>query len=250
MCTGGDATTADSVTLSEGQNATCTITNTAIPSTLTLVKVVDDGESGATAVPADWTLTAANGPTTVTGPGNSASVTNQEIPVGDYALSEDGPDGYTASDWTCVGATVTADSFTVGLGADVTCTITNTAIAPTLTLIKVVDNGTTGADATATDWTLTADGPVTLSGATGDATITAADAKIGSYDLSEAGPSGYDATDWTCTGATSSTATSVDLSLADEATCTITNTAQPSLLTLVKTVTNDDGGDARRPTGR
>ncbi len=157
------------MTLSEGQNATCTITNTAIPSTLTLVKVVDDGESGATAVPADWTLTAADGPTTVTGAGNSASVTNQEIPVGDYALSEDGPDGYTASDWTCEGATVTAalvdrrprrrrhvhdHQHRDRAHAD-------------------VDQGGRQrhdrSDATATDWTLTADGPVTLTGATGDA---------------------------------------------------------------------------------
>ena len=45
-----------------GGNVTCTITNTAPAARLTLVKTVTN-DSGGTAVPANWTLTAA-GPTT------------------------------------------------------------------------------------------------------------------------------------------------------------------------------------------
>ncbi len=55
MCTGGAATTATSVTLTEGQDATCTITNTAQLPHLTLVKTVTN-DNGGTAVPTDWTL--------------------------------------------------------------------------------------------------------------------------------------------------------------------------------------------------
>ena len=72
--------------------------------------------------------------------------------------------------------------------------------------------------------------------------------QVGTYDLSEDGPDGYTASDWVCTGATVTTADSVTLGLAQNATCTITNTAQPPHLTLVKTVTNDNGGT--RPADR
>ncbi|GAA3617811.1 hypothetical protein GCM10022236_20050 [Microlunatus ginsengisoli] len=244
-CTGGELT-GTSVVVPNGGDVTCTITNTAQPATLTLVKVVDNGDTGAAAAPADWTLSAA-GPDTVTGDGNSPEVTDQTVQVGDYDLSEaGGPDGYTASDWVCTGADVSAaTSVTVAPGDDVTCTITNTAIAPTLTLIKVVDNGDTGATTEATAWTLTAvNGASTISGVTGNGDVTGAAAIVGTYDLSESGPPGYDASDWVCTGGQSSSATSVTLGLDDDATCTITNTAGQPRLTLIKTVTNDDGGTA------
>ncbi len=44
------------------------------------------------------------------------------------------------SDWVCVGAPVANGTVSIGLGQDVTCTITNTAVAPTLTLVKEVTN--------------------------------------------------------------------------------------------------------------
>src|SRR5204862_285491 len=83
----------DSLVLPNGTSATCTIDNDDQPATLTLVKVVDDRDTGATHVPGDWTLTA-NGPTDVSGPGNSPQVTDQTVDAGSYALSESGePDG-------------------------------------------------------------------------------------------------------------------------------------------------------------
>ena len=55
--------------------------------------------------------------------------------------SETGPTGYTASGWSCTGAaTSTATSVDLAPGENATCTITNTAIAPTLTLVKTVVN--------------------------------------------------------------------------------------------------------------
>ena len=92
-------------------------------------------------------------------------------------------------------------------GGVVRCTITNTAVSPTLTLVKVVDNGTTGATTPATEWTLSAAGPTPISGATGSPAVTAAPVQVGTYNLAESGPTGYTASDWVCTGAATSTTT-------------------------------------------
>ena len=81
---------------------------------------------------------------------------------------------------------------TLSEGQSATCTITNTAIAPQLTLVKQVDNGTTGGTAVATDWTLTATGPTNLSGQSGSPAVTDATVQVGSYLLAESGgPAGY-----------------------------------------------------------
>jgi hypothetical protein len=246
-CTGATSFTAGSVTLALDQDAICTIVNVAIPPTLTLVKVVVN-DHGGTAADTDWTLTA-TGPTTVSGATGSTSVTGAPVEIGTYRLSETGPAGYSASAWRCVnslGQTVpgpTPGSVTLHLAQDVTCTITNTDIAPRLTLVKHVVNAH-GGTATATEWTLTADGPVIISGATGSTEVTNVAVDAGTYDLSESGPPGYSASDWSCTGATSFTAASVTLSLAEHATCEITNTDIAPRLTLVKQVVNAHGGTA------
>ena len=67
--------------------------------------------------------------------------------------------------------------------------------------MKVVDNGTTGGTAVATDWTLAATGPTTIIGPTGTPAVTAAPVQVGSYTLAEAGgPAGYQPSAWTCVG--------------------------------------------------
>ena len=175
-----------------------------------------------------------------------AAVTNAVVNAGTYALSETGgPTGYTASAWTCTGGTLTGTSVAVTNGGNVTCTINNNDQPATLTLVKTVDNGDTGATAVPADWTLSATGPTPVSGALATrprsphATVNA-----GTYTLSETGgPAGYTASAWTCTGGTV-TASSVAIANGGDVTCTITNNAQPASLTLVKTVTNDNGGTA------
>ena len=92
-----------------------------------------DNGSGTTYQPGDFDLTAdpqdIDGQAPVTGPGNSAAVTNQTVFAGSYELSEDGPDGFLGSIWECTGGVVDGAIVTVPNGGNVTCTITNTAIS-------------------------------------------------------------------------------------------------------------------------
>src|SRR5256885_3840232 len=62
-----------------------------------------------------------------------------------YALSEtNGPSGYSAGSWSCSGGgTQSGASITLGLAANVTCTINNNDTAPQLTLVKTVDRKST-----------------------------------------------------------------------------------------------------------
>ena len=177
--------------LEAGESGVCTYTNEDVQPTLTLVKVVDNGTGAGSALPGDWTLSA-DGPTPITGETGTAPVTSAGVDAGTYTLSEEGPDGYTASSWICVGADSTATSVELAPGESATCTITNTAIAPRLTLVKTVDNDN-GGTAQPAAWTLSATGPISISGATGSGTVTDAVVQAGTYTLSETGPAGYTA---------------------------------------------------------
>jgi uncharacterized repeat protein (TIGR01451 family)/LPXTG-motif cell wall-anchored protein/fimbrial isopeptide formation D2 family protein len=238
-CDGG-ALAGSSLTLEVGDVVVCTIVNDDLPGELTLIKdvVTDDGGE---LDPSAWTLTA-EGPVTITGVTGDPSVTDAIVPAGDYTLSEDGPAGYEPGVWVCDGGMVTAEGVvTVPNGGDVTCTIVNDDIAPHLTLIKEVVNDD-GGTAAATEWTLTADGPSDISGATGDATVTGAAVLAGEYALGETGPAGYSAGAWSCEGGSLDGST-LTLEVGEDAVCTIVNDDIAPLLTLVKQVVNDDGGD-------
>ncbi|MGX9346035.1 hypothetical protein [Microbacterium sp. KNMS] len=225
------------LTLANGGTALCELTNDDLPGTLQLVKRVDNGDGG-TAEPTDWTLSA-DGPTPISGPGGTDV---EEVSAGEYTLSETGgPAGYTPGAWTCSGAEANGDTVVVPNGGDVVCTIVNDDVAPRLTLRKQVVNDD-GGTAAATEWTLTASGPVEISGATESGAVTDVAVPAGSYDLSEAGPGGYAASDWTCTGGGSLQGSTVTLDLAENVTCTIVNDDIAPTLTLVKDVVNDDGG--------
>ena len=84
-CVGGTLAGAN-LTLTQAQNATCTITNDDQPAALTLTKVIVN-TGGGTAVLANFPLTA-TGPTTITGASGSAAVTGAAVSAGTYALSE------------------------------------------------------------------------------------------------------------------------------------------------------------------
>lgn len=103
------------------------------------------------------------------------------------------------------------------------------------------DNGT----ANLADFPLTATGPNTVTGVSGTADVTKVEVLPGTYELSEVNVPGYDASDWSCTGATSFAGTKVELGIADQVVCTITNDDEGSgRLTLVKQVSNNAGGTA------
>jgi hypothetical protein len=219
------------VVVPPGGTLTCTVDNEAIYPTLTLVKDV----VGGTASPEDWTLRA-QGPSSVGGPSGSEAVTNQEVRIGQYTLSEEGgPDGYRNDGWACEGAEVVGSTVTIDLADSVTCTVTNvgpvTPTVPTLTLVKEV----VGGPATAADWALTAAGPSTITGATGDAAVTAAEVAEGTYTLTETGPLGYDGA-WSCTGAAAGDGSGGAVTVADgeDVVCTATNTWVGATLTLTK----------------
>jgi hypothetical protein len=231
-CVGGTQSGAN-ISVSPGGSATCTINNNDNPASLTLVKVVTN-DNGGTATAANFNLTA-TGPRTVTGAG--PTVTNANVAAGVYNLSESGPSGYTASSWSCTSGG-SGSTVTLPLGGSATCTIGNNDNPASLTLVKVVTNNN-GGTATAANFNLTAAGPTTISGA--GPTVTGA-ASAGLYNLSESGPSGYTASSWSCSsGGSGSTVT---LPVGGSATCTIGNNDNPASLTLVKVVTNDNGGTA------
>ena len=219
-----------------GRETTCTFTDSK-PGTLTLVKEVNN-DNGGTASESDWTLTA-DGPSGFFGP----SGVSQPVSAGTYDLTESGPAGYTASGWVCSAGQIDADSVAVANGDDITCTITNDDVAPSLTLVKVVTNDN-GGGAVASDWDLSA-GPTGFSGTTGVTSDASFDA--GTYALSElgsAGTVGYVNTSITCDDDPGVEVTEVTLGLGETITCTFVNDDVSPSLTVIKTVVNDNGGTA------
>jgi len=117
-----------------------------------------------------------------------------------------------------------------------------------ITLVKNLINDEDGT-ATVADFELTATGPNTISGTTGQASVTKKIVEPGTYLVSETTLPGYSAGDWVCTGATTASGSKIALVGGDSATCTITNddikgASQIASLTLIKELTNDAGGDA------
>ena len=214
--------------LAIGDSKTCTITNDDRQATLTLTKSVINN-SGGTALPTAWTLTANGTP--------FPSGVPQPVAAGDFVLAESiGPQGYTALGWACTGGSLAGSTVTVGPGATVACTIFNDDQPATLTLRKIVVNDN-GGTATTADWQLSAGGIPFPSGVS--QTVNA-----GVYVLAESiGPAGYAASAWSCTGGVLAGA-SLTLALGEQAACSITNDDQPGRLTVIKTVINDDGGGA------
>jgi uncharacterized repeat protein (TIGR01451 family) len=243
------------VTLDEGDDITCTIKNDDTAPALTLVKEVTNDEGGDN-LASEWTLSASGADgfseTGVQGAtGNTATVGPKTVKANTtYSLSESGPSGYTAGDWTCVGGTQSGSTITLAEGQTAVCTIHNCDKAPKLTLIKEVTNDN-GGDNLASEWTLTASGSGGISGnGVQDSVLNkavfgpyAVSANV-SYLLSESGPSGYTAGGWSCVGGTIGvSAPTITLSEGDEVICTIMNDDIVPTLTLVKEVTNDEGGN-------
>jgi len=110
-----------------------------------------------------------------------------------------------------------------------------------LTLINAVINNNNGGFRDSA-WTLVANGPTPFSGP--GHTVSDSALSAGAYVLSISGPAGYRASDWVCSGGVQSGNT-ITLGSDDRAVCRISHDDMPPKLTLVKVVTNDDGGVAQ-----
>lgn len=237
---------ANTVTLAEGVEATCTVTNRWTGATLSFRKQVINTMFG-THGPDEWTLAVTpsgqpDGPPALSGNGDDG-IDTAPIAPGSYLLSEaDGPPGYDFLGFQCAGATVSGNLVTIPQGADISCTATNGAIPPTVTLVKQLDT-TGGGTATVADFTLKTRGPgsAAFSAPSGDPSITAVTTPPGAYVFSEDGPDGYEAS-WNCEGATSWDGTTAMLDAGQSMVCTATNTFVRPTLTLVKDV---EGGPAQ-----
>ena len=220
---GGDCDESGNVSLAPGDNKTCTITNDDQPATLIVKKHVINDDGG-TMDASDFNLavSAANAsPATFSGDENGTTVT---LDAGSYSASETVVTGYASSLSTdCSG--------TIANGETKTCVITNDDIAPTLTLVKTVLNDD-GGSLTVAQVPLFIDGTATTSG-------NAVTLSAGAHVASETNAAGYTASVW---GGACDENGNVSLLPGDNKTCTITNDDIAPKLTLVKTVTNDNGG--------
>ncbi|MFD1344371.1 DUF7507 domain-containing protein [Litorisediminicola beolgyonensis] len=250
-CTSGTLN-GDTVTLTSGQTAVCTFTNTLSTATLTLEKAVVDTNDIDPAVDTDWALTF-TGPSGATGtdPEGDPEVTGVVVPAGAYTLSETGPTNYDLTAIACTGSDSDGlDGLTLADGEAVTCELENTITQARLSVTKVVVNasGVTvpGADAWRMGYTgsesfsklSTASAPISNLVAPGPYTLTE---QLGGNSLT------YDVA-VSCSGATATpVATSVSdaatnsvatltLAAGDDVSCTVTNTLRTVDLTLVKTV--------------
>lgn len=241
VCTGKTVTN-NQVELVNGDNVTCTITNTYVPplkASITVVKTVADlFNGGATTASFDYFVTSASQAVTEVFH-NIAAL----FDAGTYTVSETTLLGYTAGDWggDCVGGTVT-----VAEGGSATCTITNTAVAPSITIKKVVDNGTSETLKSPDDFSIVltaadingveADDEKTFAGSLSGTTFTF---DAGSYAVTEPSHAGYT---MELTGDCAGTA-----ALGAELECTVTNTyIEPTVTTVnfTKVVDNQFGGTA------
>ena len=112
---------------------------------LTLIKNVNNGQTGGTKTSADWTLSADGGSGGSQIVNSSTGILHKVIPS-TYTLSESLQQvGYTTDGvWACTGQDAqtgqpSANVVVVGLGEHVTCTITNTASDPSWVISKTSD---------------------------------------------------------------------------------------------------------------
>lgn len=226
-------------------SATCTVTNSDIPTGQGAITVIKQfiNDNGGSAL-----ASAFNAYLKITPEGDAAFAVNSGaanfLDAGNYTVTEDDTTllNYTLDSISCTdGDATNGGVIALADQAAWVCTVTNDDIAPHLTLVKEVTNND-GGHAVAADWTLTATGPSTISGAGG--AESGATFQAGTYTLSEsAGPAGYTAGSWSCTNDVSvGEGNTITLGIGQSTTCTIVNDDQPGTLHIVKHVINDNGG--------
>ena len=230
---GADETSLSGISVTAGETTTCTVTNSPKLPTITLVKtavgdhiVEDDFQAGLDGGDVDW------------------DATSQVVP-GDHDIAEAIADGsdvqpgwFEAGDWSCDngdGGAAGGTTVSVGLGDEVTCSITNTELGSTLTLHKIVTNDDGGND-TQDNFQARIDGD-----AVDWDTVHDVEALV-EHIASEDDPfPGYEQGTWTGDCAADGTVT---LDPGQDGECTIVNDDIAAMVTVLKEVTNDDGGTA------
>lgn len=213
-----------SITLANGDTATCTITNTYVPpakASITVVKEIINDNGGTAAVETFkyWV----NGATEVFH--NVASL----FDAGSFTLTETNTMGYTQSVWG--GSCAEDGTVTLGEGESGTCTITNDDIAPTITVTKVVNNGTSKTPKTAGQFDIKLTATDVNGGDADELTFAGSNAgtqlsfDAGEYSVTEPSHDGYSVT---YSDGCSGTAT-----VGGSYSCTVTNTfIEPTVATV------------------
>jgi hypothetical protein len=240
---GGNCAADGSITLANGQAATCTITNTLngtgiVPGTLTVNKVCSPANDGGLFdVHIDDSVLFADVPCG----GSTGAV---PLPAGAHAVREAGGTDTSLADYTTVigGACASDGSVTVPAGGAVTCTITNTRNpipAATLTVTKLCVPGSSDRFTI-----MIGDRPVGTVGCGGS--VGPVDVTPGQHTVGETGAGDTDLSDYTVVqGGDCQADGTVFVAAGQHAECTITNTrrARPALLAVTKVcVPSDDGG--------
>jgi uncharacterized repeat protein (TIGR01451 family) len=219
------------VHVANGATATCTITNNDQAGTLIVKKLVIN-DNGGTKHATDFAFKVNGGSATgftQDGADPLKGLNSLTLNAGTYNVVEDATPiaGYSTSYDNC-------SDVVVPNGGTQTCTITNNDQAATLIVKKHVINDN-GGTKVAGDFTLSVTGsspsPASFKG---DESGTSVGLNAGSYSVGEGTDPGYAASySSDCTGS---------IALGETKTCTVTNDDIAPTLTLVKTVTNDNGG--------
>ncbi|MGW8185328.1 MAG: prealbumin-like fold domain-containing protein [Candidatus Moraniibacteriota bacterium] len=232
------ATLGGTITLDEGDDITCTISNDDVAPGLTVVKEVKN-DNGGNAVVDDFNIELNDnnltfGTGVVVGTTTTYTATPTITANTDYTISEDDFAGYTEGTWSCTdGTTGIGLNVTVNLdeGEDVICTITNDDVAPTVTLIKEIIGSS-------------ADSVNSFGLTIGDATVNSGvktDVLANtSIALNEAGLAGYTFTSFSGDeGCPSVLGGTVTLEEGEDITCTIINTRDTGSITVNKIIDMD-----------
>lgn len=237
VCNGVDlgATESTTINLTKGASIDCTFTNSRDTGTLIVYKQVQNTHGG-DALASDFQIHVKhNGVDVGNSPaaGNSTVGTTYVLPTGSYSISEDTlPNGYIQAGIIC--GTQPTDTATVTFNQTIVCTVYNTDVAPTITLIKNVVNNN-GGTADANDFGLTIGAVPAVSGVAYEVLANTP------YALNESGLTGYQFVSLTGAGCPAQLGGTVTLNEGDHITCTITNDDIAPQLTVIKHVINNNG---------
>mgnify|MGYP000859424426 CR=1 FL=1 len=224
-------------------NVKCTIVNDDIAPKLTLVKDPTN-DNGGNAQPNDFLLTI-GGNAAVSGTAYTLDANKA------YAINETLLPGYEFVSITGTGCpAVLGGTVMLNEGDDITCTITNNDIAPTLTVIKNVVNDN-GGSAVVEDFDISLDSSEltfetgVINGTTTTYTSTQIVVSNHSYTLTEIDFTGYTGGTWSCIDDSDESEITIPFTLSEgqNVTCTITNDDIAPKLTVTKVVENGPFGD-------